>query len=106
MLFQSDWERVAREWGYPTIVLIVLGLIVKWALWPYLKRMLDRAERQADAVEKVLADQLSKAEGGRVQAETRAEKLARDFAGAIEENNRVSRKIAESLDELLRRTKT
>lgn len=99
-LAQTNWEHVAERWGLPLVILIVVAValraVFKTYIGPYFQKQLERADKQADAVTTLLNSQLEKAE--RAQ-----ETLLKDFRGAIEENNRVSRRVADSLDELLKR---
>lgn len=99
-LLQTNWERIAERWGLPVVGLALIALAVAWVfkkhIGPYIQTRMARADAKEDQATAILASQLEKAE--RMQ-----ETILKDFRGAIEENNRVSRRVADSLDELLRR---
>lgn len=102
-----DWLDVLQRLGVPLTVALAVTFasykVVTKAVWPYFKQRLERADQQTDLARQVVADQLQKAETRIEKADRIHETLLSDFRGAIEENNRVSRRVAESLDELLRR---
>lgn len=99
-LLQTNWERMAERWGLPLVGFVLLALMVsavfKKYIGPYIQTRMARADAKEDQATAILTSQLEKAE--RMQ-----ETLLKDFRSAIEENNRVSRRVADSLDELLKR---
>ena len=44
-LFQTEWPELIKTVGYPTAILIVFGLVVKFGVWPWFKQQL--AEKDA-----------------------------------------------------------
>lgn len=95
-----DWIGIIQRLGLPLAAVLVLSFVIYRvavkAIWPYFQSRLERADKQSDLAQQILSSQLEKVE--RVQ-----DTLLKDFRGAIEENNRVSRRVADSLDELLKR---
>jgi hypothetical protein len=100
LILQTNWEHVAERWGLPLTILAVLVLalaaVFRKYIGPYIQSRMARADAKEDLAMSIVTKQLEKAE--HVQ-----ETLLKDFRGAIEENNRVSRRVADSLDELLKR---
>src|SRR5689334_1398800 len=45
-LFQTEWPELIKTVGYPTAILIVLGIVFRYALWPWFKQ--QQAEKDAD----------------------------------------------------------
>lgn len=97
---QTTLERIAERWGLPVVMLVLIGLSIRYLfktyVGPYIQARMARADAKEDQATAILTGQLEKAE--RIQ-----ETLLKDFRSAIEENNRVSRRVADSLDELLKR---
>lgn len=105
ILFQTDWEPILNRWGWPTLIAVVLGLVLWKGVWPIIKRQLDEAEKARLAAQQVLTDQLAKAEARIERADQRQETFATKVAEALDEQNRVNSRMADSIEELLERTK-
>jgi|ERR1051326_1097829 hypothetical protein len=45
-LFQTEWPELIKTVGYPTAILIVVGMLFRYGLWPWFKQ--QQAEKDAD----------------------------------------------------------
>ena len=66
LLFQVDnssaLERILSVYGWPTLLLVILALVFRYAVWPRITRHLDKQEQVADEARKALTDRASKLE--------------------------------------------
>lgn len=107
ILQASEFERVAREWGWPSLVLVaicwVIYIIVKKALWPFLQRYLDRAEKQQDLAQNILERRATKLEEAQDTILRGFQTSIDDLATALKTNNALQQAQVDSLKELLER---
>lgn len=57
-----DPEHILSTWGYPTLVLAVVGLIIWKAVWPRVVQYLDDQRAVANEARKALTDRAAKLE--------------------------------------------
>lgn len=97
-----NWNGIFERYGLPTSILFVLTItlarVAQKVLWPFFQQIVSRANAQADSVQQILQNQLEKSE------KTQASMLEK-FSGNIEESNRLSKRLVEGMEELLRRNK-
>lgn len=107
MLFylQTNWVQILDRWGWPTLVAVILALVFWKGIWPQFKKQLDDADAQRKAAQGILSDQLVKAEKRIERADAAHESLVTRVTEALEEQNRINRRLAAGMDEILERTK-
>src|SRR5690242_17633204 len=71
-LFQSEWPELIKTVGYPTGILIVVGLVVRYGLWPWFKQ--QQAEKDAD-LKNAIEDARKERGYMRIQREKEVEKF-------------------------------
>lgn len=107
LLQVTELERVAKEWGWPTLVLVaicwVIYIIVKKALWPFLSRYLDRAEKQQDLAQNILERRATKLEEAQDTILKGFQNSISDLAEALTNNNELQKTQVNALQELLER---
>jgi hypothetical protein len=57
-----DWERIFDRYGWPTLILVIVGVIFKKAIWPRITKYLDAQERIADEARTAIINRANKLE--------------------------------------------
>ena len=104
----QSWEHILDRWGWPTLVLVAvvsaISILLRVVIWPIIQKKLEQGDRAMDRVNELLENQVLKAEAATERSNKVHEGLLREFKEAIEQNVRESKRQAELLEELLRRT--
>lgn len=103
-LIQIGWERILDRFGWPTLGLIIFAVIARTVAWPIIKAKLDAGDTAQRRVTELLENQVLKADQRIERADRIHETLLVEFKEAVEQGVRESKRQAEALEELLRRT--
>lgn len=103
-LLQVEWERVLDRFGWPTLILLVLAVLGRTIVWPIIKKKLEEGDKAAARVNDLLETQIQKADAKMERADKIHEGLLTDFKEAIDQVANQSKRQAELLEELLRRS--
>lgn len=103
-LAQIDWERILDRFGWPTLILVVLAILARTVAWPIIKQKLEAGDKATARVNELLENQILKADAKTDRADKLHEGLLTDFKEAIDQVANQSKRQAELLEELLRRS--
>jgi hypothetical protein len=103
-VLQIEWERILDRFGWPTLILTCLVIIGRTVVWPIIKKKLEEGDKAAARVNELMESQILKADAKMERADKMQEGLLTDFKEAIDQVANQSKKQADLLEELLRRT--
>lgn len=104
LALQLDWERILDRFGWPTLILVVVAILARTVAWPIIKQKLDAGDKAAARVNELLENQTIKADERIIRADKIHENLLSGFKEAIDQVANQSKRQAELLEELLRRS--
>lgn len=81
----NDWAATLEKFGWPALVLVILGFFFYTALWPMIKKWIERTEARSDASDKLIREQITHAKDVALRAEQRNEKLVTEFQESVNE---------------------
>src|SRR5689334_7670470 len=96
-LFQTEWPELIKTVGYPTAILIVVGLVVRYGLWPWFKQ--QQAEKDAD-LKNAIEDARKERDYMRLQREKEVEKFLESIRFRDEKMERGFDEVVAALREL------
>jgi Tfp pilus assembly protein PilE len=87
LILVIDWEKVLANGITPVVVLVVVGIVAKYALWPYVKQYLDDARSARMKAQEVLEQQAATLQKRTEKLESREDQLLDKFGETLDALN-------------------